>query len=86
MTQGVSPYYVGLNPGPHHLAAALHHLLLANRWLPVTLIADDSPHAQTIRHVLVRSSVDSSKVGFFPPSSSAICCPIPTTTYLDCRR
>lgn len=58
----MSPYYVGLNPGPHHLAAALHHLLLANRWLPVTLIADDSPHAQTIRHVLLKSAADVNKV------------------------
>uniref|UniRef100_A0A0P6GYG2 Glutamate receptor ionotropic, NMDA 3A n=1 Tax=Daphnia magna TaxID=35525 RepID=A0A0P6GYG2_9CRUS len=58
--RGVSPFYVGLNPGPHHLASALHHLLLANNWLPLTLIVDDSLDAQKIRQVVQRhpSNVD----------------------------
>jgi hypothetical protein len=60
--QGISPLYVGLNPGPHHLASALHHLLLANNWLPVTLIVDDSLAAQKIRQVVQRHSSPSAKV------------------------
>lgn len=50
--QGVSPLYVGLNPGPYHLASALHHLLLANDWLPMTLVVDDSLDAQKIRRAV----------------------------------
>jgi len=53
---------VGLNPGPHHLASALHHLLLANNWLPVTLIVDDSLVAQKIRQVVQRHSPNVDKV------------------------
>lgn len=60
--QGVSPLYVGLNPGPHHLASALHHLLLANNWLPVTLIVDDSLDAQKIRQVVQQHPSDVDKV------------------------
>ena len=60
--QGVSPLYVGLNPGPHHLASALHHLLLANKWLPVTLIVDDSLDAQKIRQVVQQHPSDVDKV------------------------
>lgn len=48
----MSPYYVGLNPGPDHLALALRHLLLANDWLPITLIVDDSLRAQKIKRVV----------------------------------
>ena len=48
----MSPYYVGLNPGPDHLAFALRHLLLANDWLPITLIVDDSLRAQKIKRVV----------------------------------
>ena len=61
-SQGVSPLYVGLNPGPHHLASALHHLLLANNWLPVTLIVDDSLDAQKIRQVVQQHPSDAGKV------------------------
>jgi hypothetical protein len=57
MTQEVSRFYVGLNPSPHHLVGALHHLLSANHWFPLTLIVDDSPYAQKIRRVI--QSVDS---------------------------
>ena len=57
MTQQVSRFYVGLNPSPHHLVGALHHLLSANHWFPLTLIVDDSPYAQKIRRVI--QSVDS---------------------------
>lgn len=51
-SKAVSPYYVGLNPGPDHLAFALRHLLLANDWLPITLIVDDSLRAQKIKRVV----------------------------------
>lgn len=60
--KGISPLYVGLNPGAHHLASALHHLLLANNWLPVTLIVDDSLDAQKIRQVVQQHPSDVDKV------------------------
>ena len=44
----MSPLYSGLNPGHHHLIAALHHLLVANDWLPLTLVIDDSPNGQKL--------------------------------------
>ena len=50
--QGVTPLYVGLNPSPYHLVAALHHLLSSNDWFPLTLIIDDSLYAQSIRHAV----------------------------------
>lgn len=58
--QAVSPLYIGLNPGPYHLASALHNLLLANEWLPMTLVVDDSLEAQKIRRAVQMHNMTSS--------------------------